>query len=830
VLPGLLREGRLPESMGLHSALSAAYRAAARRARLAFTGLLALPLCFLAAPAHSFSVDPVFVAVASDTFSLGWTDYQPGASFVVLSTDNFVTWISSETGGVSTGSANGIWFSSAAFGTYHPAFLKPNTTYYFKVKLDTEADTEYTSFNAIMATSTLAANPVSLSTGNSFVVIGTATLAPLWGTGQNPLSKTTYTVVISTDYYFGSTGNSTFQQSQSTRTSAGQATFFGLLANTTYFSQVRTLNHNGVLTPWVLLSGTSTLAAQPTVDATTITFSSMASSGFGVTWMRNGNPVTITTYSVVFATAGCSVGTCPGNVVVSTNPEGAPNPTYTVGTLLGNTTYTAFVAARNWNGVLTGYSNVGSTSTLTFPMVPIGPGVTTFTVTDVSAVSVAWMLGANPPGVTTYTVVMSTINVLPTGIPPVNGASGNVYLSTAPVGSGPAATLTGLEQNTTYYFFANNRNHNSVQNPYIAMGSTATRTAPPGAAGPPFAVVASSWAMTVAWSLNGAPPAVTTFTVTLATGSCTPGTCANVALSTFPPTSSTAAATLAGLSANTTYTLYVESYNHGNLASSTTFGSSATLANVPLTYAGGLGTFVAITTDSVTLQWGANSNPSFTTYTVVASTSPSFTSQAAPYLVTLATAPASANIATATVSGMIPNTTYYFSVLATNHNGVLTATTILGSTFTAAAAVSALPVTNLSSTSFTVNWSTSGNPAGTYYAAEISTDNFATLNQSSFTVSSAAVFSALRPNTGYYLRVKATGYNGNFQTVQFPSTSTLTAPPVSAVLGAVSSGSVVAQWTDGGNSSGTVYVAQISTDVFGTVNEETAVIWVAVGV
>ena len=55
-----------------------------------------------------------------------------------------------------------------------------------------------------------------------------------------------------------------------------------------------------------------------------------------------------------------------------------------------------------------------------------------------------------------------------------NSYTGNVRLSTVPAGAAPAATLTGLNANTTYYPYVDARNWNDASSGYRALGSTST--------------------------------------------------------------------------------------------------------------------------------------------------------------------------------------------------------------------------------------------------------------------------------------------------------------------------------------------------------------------
>ncbi|TPW18094.1 MAG: hypothetical protein FD126_3516, partial [Elusimicrobia bacterium] len=161
----------------------------------------------------------------------------------------------------------------------------------------------------------------------------------------------------------------------------------------------------------------------------------------------------------------------------------------------------------------------------------------------------------DPPDVSTYTAALSTGSSYP------NGFSGNLSLATAPAGGSPAATFAGLSANTTYFLFVNAVNHNGLSTPYTALGASATLAAVPAAAGTTFLGVFESSA-SVGWSANGNALDVTSYTVVLSTkAGCSSGCGGNISLSTAPA-GAAPAATLSGLSANTTYFLMVAAVNH----------------------------------------------------------------------------------------------------------------------------------------------------------------------------------------------------------------------------------------------------------------------------
>src|SRR6185503_10332978 len=106
------------------------------------------------------------------------------------------------------------------------------------------------------------------------------------------------------------------------------------------------------------------------------------------------------------------------------------------------------------------------------------------------------------------------------------------------------------------------------------------------------------------------------------------------------------------------------------------------------------------------------------------------------------------------ISPLIPGTTYYGRAYATNHSGINTSTTTLGSTTTL---TSPMP-TNLQYTAATTNslsasW-TAANPSGESYILEYSTvSNFTPLAGSSITALTNGTIGLLQVNTTYYAHV-----------------------------------------------------------------------------
>lgn len=154
-------------------------------------------------------MSPVVTAVSSTTLNAAWTA-TPGASYVaVLAQDSgFALIVSSRTQAANTAS-----FAS----------LSPDTSYYFEIKLSTEADVMFTANTAWQKTnaSATALQPV-------LTAATTSGLTAYW----NAMPGSAYVVALSTSNNYGAVLSSTTETSPS-------KTFAGLLPYTTYYVQVK---------------------------------------------------------------------------------------------------------------------------------------------------------------------------------------------------------------------------------------------------------------------------------------------------------------------------------------------------------------------------------------------------------------------------------------------------------------------------------------------------------------------------------------------------------------------------------------------------------------
>ncbi|MBI4347439.1 MAG: hypothetical protein HY553_11325, partial [Elusimicrobia bacterium] len=334
------------------------------------------------------------------------------------------------------------------------------------------------------------------------------------------------------------------------------ATFTGLTPNTPYSFRAKARNQAGTETPESVVVTTFSYAAVPSTE--TPTFTAVWAASVAFQWTHNNNPAG-TQYLAQASTAADFSGTLHlsgWTVAVSTRIDG----------LTANTTYEFRVKARNAYGVETDYRVLGATSTLAFPPALAAqpfPGV------DQTSMTVAWLAPGNPLAVTTYTVVLST----EASYPNANDET-HVVAATAPAGA-LEADVGGLSRNTSYYLFVSALNHNGLRTPYVLFGSTWTRVAAPGSAGPATFGPVQLTSAPVSWTAGPNPPS-TEFQVSASTSQEFGGLLAESGWTTALSTA------VQGLFGDTTYYFRVRARNgNGVPGEFTQLGSTMTLPAEP---------------------------------------------------------------------------------------------------------------------------------------------------------------------------------------------------------------------------------------------------------
>ncbi len=430
--------------------------------------------------------------------------------------------------------------------------------------------------------------------------------------------------------------------------------------------------------------------------------------------------------------------------------------------LLSNTTYYARVAAESAGGQGPYSATLGSTSTLSVPVVS-----TSFINVGLSSVTVGW--AALPPApqeqtAEQYVLIASTSPTF----------SGPILSSATAAMAQSTLTVTGLSANTAYYFEVETLNWNGVADVSV-VGPATTPPVPPAPAAPPFTLVGRS-SFTVNWDSG-----------TAALGYNGPGTTYAVQVSSLPTfggavfsTSTTnLSAPLPGLMPNTTYFAEVGVLVGVTTKSYVLDGSTSTLALAPAPI------FSAVNFASATVTWApyalSPSSMSDEGFVLLASTDTGFTGTV------LSSASAAPTISSLTVSGLSAGSLYYFALESLNWNGAPDPATISTVTLPVPPGPAAAPFTLVLASSFTVNWDSGTavlgyNGPGTTYAVQVSSlPAFGGAVFSTSTTNLSAPLAGLMSNTTYFAEVGVLIGGSTRSYTLDGSTSTLALPPSAAV-------------------------------------------------
>ncbi|MCX5787555.1 MAG: fibronectin type III domain-containing protein [Elusimicrobia bacterium] len=605
----------------------------------------------------------------------------------------------------------------------------------------------------------------------------------------------------------------------------------GLSTNTTYYRFLRTFNSTGTADSYQFPGATS--AAPPT----SLAISPVGPSSATLSWSANGNPAG-TTWDIFRSTDGVSYA---WRSLLTTGAT-----SFTDTSLAPLSTYYFKVAGRNRDSIDSALAGPVALPPLIAP-----PSI--FAGTPVSTRSIFWSWNDKSVLGTRYRVISGNANVsgdlagntttfLQTGLTPntlygpywvtaFNGATNatsapasRYTLAAAPSGlaavaasssavglswsanGNPVTTLfdlqrstsgtfvsialttaatfldTGLNPSTMYWYQVRAKNAEGLFTDFGVMASTLTAAqgppvAPKGFAGKGVATTRIAWS----WS-SGATNALGYRVMAGAT---------NLSGNLFPDATSWMQD---GLSTATCYGPYLlQAFNGSGVSTSSSAASACTLAAPPTMFYP-----LAVSTTSVTLSWSTNGNPQGTRYTVSASTAGS------PFL--------SQTTATATVTfgGLLPATTYLFSIVAispSSDTSQQTVTSARTADASAPAAATGFAGVALGTSAVQWRWTVNSAVAAGYRVlagtANISGDLPPSLNSWTQT--------GLSPNRIYGPCLVEAFNSGGTADSGLASRATLAASPAGFAAVRISSTSATFSWSAAGNPSGTPYRLERST-------------------
>ncbi|GAB4028454.1 MAG: hypothetical protein Fur0012_00840 [Elusimicrobiota bacterium] len=781
---------------------------------------------------------------SSTSFSFSWNNVSSPWT-IAFSSNNFTSQLS--TGSLASNSTSYI-------------SLIPNTTYWFRAKVTAEPDSSY-AVNTISSV-TYSALPEGLSFSyKNASTSGDGELRVAFAS-QNP-PYTVYQIEYSSDAAI----NHIFV------TGVPPITVPSLLANTTYTIRLQAIDVLGRTLGYSSSISTSTLAMIPPSINFSV-FETSATAG----WTALNSPtreLSCEGYSIIVSTNA----DFRDSVYLWNNSDNNINSN-DITPLQRNTTHYIKLGALNWNGepnftisqfttlspALSAFSLLSLSSgsaRLSWTALPASPPqasangyiLQASTSTDFTArtSSYTYSLSAsalgfpsldpnttyyfraaslNQSGSPNYTAYIETVTLsmayqandigvvattksvsvyftnMPSFPESLSGKGYRLELSTLPFTTGiilsstslaletSSLTIDNLKGNTSYYLRLGTFNRSMTVN-YSPILTTLTLTPP---------AVSSAYISTKTYN---------SVTVTYSTGN-TDGYVmeaslneffTSIAASSVTSISSISTLTISALSVNTSYYFRLGSLFQGSTVYNYSPGSAYTLTPIPVSPS-----LSSVFISSINLNWGTVSASG---YTIEASTDPAFNG------IVNSSSTGNASLGSLTVTGLIPNTTYYLRVGSLNLIGERNFNSVPSTPTLANFPLQTLPFTtaDLSTGSIKISWNPNSNPGDTFYLIRISSfSNFTNTVFSSLTANSFAFFTNLQPNTTFFQEITAFNRRGLATgPIAFSSVATLAYDPSSlAVSPDVFKSSLTFYWANGFNPPppNTLYLAQISSSNF----------------
>ena len=217
-----------------------------------------------------------------------------------------------------------------------------------------------------------------------------------------------------------------------------------------------------------------------------------------------------------------------------------------------------------------------------------------------------------------------------------------------------------------------------------------------------------------------------------------------------------------------------------------------------------------VSTDTASLSWVLDA-PGSEYPLMVMSTAPDFN-------VVFSSVTGALGAQTTTYYGLTPNATYFFTVKVSTEPDAAYSAPVPATTDPNPPANPL--ITGVYSSSIAVSWSDAGNNPGSVYRVRAALDEALTaVDGDTLTVAGSYAFEGLQLNTLYYIRARTIGFSGaETIDVDFGSTITLSAQPVSPAYDAVYSSGALLYWDPNGNEPDTRYEISVSSNAFLTVN------------
>ncbi|MDA8131257.1 MAG: hypothetical protein M0011_07100 [Elusimicrobia bacterium] len=722
--------------------------------------LIAAAACLLAAvvPSLAATPTPVLTAVSTGSVNVSWSGGFSPYIAVISTSPSFSGYVSS---GSVTGAATGY------------PLLAPDTTYYFKVKTAADPDSLYspviTTATWVAVPSAIFSMPAYFTADSSF----TATARLGWDTAGNP-EWTKYELAYDKSASFASAGLALLGYPP--------VTLGGLEANTTYYFKVRALGSGGTRTSFTSPVSTATLALGLSgiaegVNETSATISwTPVDGGPGQALYSEGYRLKVSADPLLSSLA--VDWTTYDNTVSSSSAS----------SLQRNTTYYYKVGSLNWGGTAN-FSELRNFTTLA----AAPQGLSRISLTDGGA-TLGWTAMAAGAAMG-YRLEASTDGFSTAGL----------YESTATYALQQSTlSLNTLYPNTTYYFRAGSLNKAGVPN-YGATLSSVTLAL--GVSPELTSAYADPQLITVSFTPLPALPQPFACEGYRLEGSSAPfGSGAAVySSSTYIYQDGLRTLTLTGLRPNTTHYLRLATLN---------WERTPNYSLLPSTATGFPGQLTGVTLGSV---WSSSAAISFTPGTAAeghvaeASVYRFFTSIAA------SSATPSATATGLVISGLDPNTTYYFRAGALYNGTTIYTNTDVPYRQTLPQALGGLAYPEVYQSSVTVSWTPlAGSPQSASaegYVLQAGTDP--AFGSAAFSSATSRIqldrlaIEGLSPNTSYYFRVGTVNMEGSVNYSMLPATATMANAPVEQGF-SITSLTLNLRWSANSNPADTRYLVEMA--------------------